>query len=215
MLSFCNKYARNIFSSQNGEEGILLEIVRRIGIEREGNAVEIGGHDGLYCSNTALLIRDYGWCGRFVESNFDLWRQCVHNWRDNTKVRSTCALVDTNSINNFVDDSTDLLSLDTDGLDYQLFKALVSRPKIVVVEIDSSMPPDQRGFNADGGASYLEMLLLAYELGYVLLCHTGNMIFIRFDFEHLFPEFIGTSALSDMDLYFNRSWIKELQPNVA
>jgi hypothetical protein len=102
-----------------------------------------------------------------------------------------------------------VLSLDTDGSDFKIFKGLKAKPKIVIVEIDSGIPPDQRGFNLDGGASYLEMILLAYQKGYTTLCHTGNLILIRDDLVHLFPELEGTSALSDMELYFNRGWLKE------
>lgn len=207
MLSFLNKYRRDYFASQNGEEGVVLEVVKRLGIEK-GNSVEIGGANGLYCSNTALLIRDYGWSGKFIETDFNLWRQCQENWKDNPNVRSTCSHVDKYNINAFVDDSTDLLSLDTDGSDYDLFKAMKARPKIVIVEIDSSIPPDKEGFNSDGGAGYLSMMIAALERGYFLLAHTGNLILVRDEYQDLFPEIEGHPII-DSQKYFNRAWIKE------
>lgn len=207
-LAFAKEYGYNRVFSQNGEEGIILECVERLGIVL-GHAVEIGGNDGMFCSNTALLIRDHNWSGVFVEADSNLSDQCAVNWEHSGKVSSIHSNVTEENINQFVTDDTDVLSLDTDGHDYTLFAALKAKPPILIIEIDSSIPPDQRGFNSGGGASYLEMLLLAHQKGYFLLCHTGNMIFIRNDFQDLFPELKGTSALSDVDLYFNRSWLKE------
>lgn len=206
MLDFLNKYRRDYFASQNGEEGILLEVVKRIGLDN-GRCVEIGGANGLFCSNTALLIRDHGWRGRFVEAQFELWRQCQDNWKDNPNVRSTCSHVDTHNINTFVDDSTDLLSLDTDGSDYELFCAMRARPKICIVEIDSSFPPDKEGFNSDGGAGYFSMMVAALERGYFLLAHTGNLVLVRDEYRELFPEIEGHPIL-DSEKYFNRAWLK-------
>lgn len=72
MLSFLNKYASNQYSSQNGEEGCLLQIVKRLGIVN-GVSCEVGGSDGLFCSNTALFLKGHGWSGLFVESDYDLY----------------------------------------------------------------------------------------------------------------------------------------------
>jgi hypothetical protein len=205
MLSFLNKYSLNIFSSQNGEEGILLECIKRMGITT-GHAVEVGANDGLFCSNTALLIREHGWTGRMIETDFNLWRVCIENWVG-YPVKCTCSHVDGDNINAFVDGSCDVLSLDTDGSDYKVFKGLRAKPKIVIVEIDSSIPPERLEFNAEGGAGYGPMVLLGLDKGYFVLCHTGNLIFVRDDFRKLFPEVIGEP--SDFDLYFNRAWLQE------
>lgn len=208
MLSFLNKYARNYKYSQNGEEGVLLECVRRMGIggRYDNNlAVEIGGHDGLYCSNTALfLVR--GWCGLFVEADYSLYWKSKDNWRDFPKVRSQCSRVDERNINAFVDEHCDVLSLDTDGSDYKIFQGLQAKPKIVIVEIDSSIEPPSEQFNSDGGASYWSMTVAGLEKGYFLLCHTGNLIFIDQQYASLFPE-RKPHPLLEWELYFNRGWV--------
>lgn len=205
MLTFLRTYAKDIFASQNGEEGILLECVKRIGIEH-GHAVEIGGNNGLWCSNTALLIRDYGWSGLFLESDFNLWRQCLDNWAGNPNVRSQCSEVDKYNVNAFVKEDCSLVSLDTDGGDYQIFKGIRSKPAIVIVEIDSSHRPEEYKFNPDGGAGYRPMLELGIEKGYFLLCHTGNLILIANEFREKFPECTG-DALVNSSEYFNTSWL--------
>jgi hypothetical protein len=208
MLTFLNKYARNYSFSQNGEEGILLECVQRLNIV-EGSAVEIGANDGLFCSNTALLIKEHGWFGRMVETDYNLWKECCQVWKEHPKVKCSCSHVDGNNINAFVDDTCDVLSLDTDGSDYQIFKGLKVKPKIVIVEIDSGISPEIEGFNADGGASYRTMVELAHEKGYRLLCHTGNLVLIANEYKRLFPEIQGKHPLIESELYFNRAWLKE------
>jgi hypothetical protein len=183
----------------------LIECLSRIGILLKGHAVEVGGNDGLYCSNTAWLLKA-GWSGLFVEADWNLHKRCVENWW-NYNVISKCAKVNGENVNAFVDDRCDVFSTDTDGADYEIFKGLEAKPKICIVEIDSSLPPGDEGFNEDGGASYRTMVQLGISKGYFLLCHVGNCIFVRNDFRHLFPEIIG-DGLSNVDLYFNRSWLK-------
>lgn len=207
MLSFVNKYARNYFTSQNGEEGLLVEIIKRLAIEY-GVSVEIGGHDGLYCSNTALLLKEHGWRGLFVEGDYNRHLQSKENWKDYPNVRHQCCFVDGKNINAFVKDGCDLLSLDTDGLDYEIFTGLKAKPKIVIVEIDSSIEPPSEAFNSDGAPGYWPMVVLGLEKGYFLLCHTGNLIFIRQDYQHLFPE-VDKHPLLEWEYFFNRAWVSD------
>ena len=206
MIEFAHKYAQNHWRSQNGEEGILIEALSRMGI-LSGHAVEIGGNDGLYCSNTALLIRDNGFSGVFVDANENLCRTALINWQSFRNVRVHYAKVNGDNVNLFVDDRCDVFSTDTDGADYEIFKGLEAKPKICIVEIDSSLPPGDEGFNEDGGASYRTMVQLGISKGYFLLCHVGNCIFVLNEYRDLFPEIIG-DGLSNIDLYFNRSWLK-------
>jgi hypothetical protein len=216
MLNFAAAYAYNVHS-QNGEDGIIQEVWKRItAAQRDGyryngegaalgHAVEIGGNDGRWLSNTCLLL-EQGWSGLFVERDYELHLKSKTNWAHRPDVRHQCATVDWQNINAFVDERCDLISLDTDGIDHQLFHGLLVKPKIAIVEIDSSIPPDQLGFNADGAAGYLEMLRLAQLRDYFLLCHVGNMIFLRNEFASLFPE-IDCHPELDFEEYFNRSWL--------
>jgi hypothetical protein len=206
MLSFLHKYAKNYLTSQNGEEGILLECQRRgIGIF---HCVEIGGHDGRFCSNTAYVIESdiRAVTGLFVEADYDRYLQCKSNWAHNANVRCQCSRVDGNNVNAFVDGRCDLLSIDTDGSDYAIFCGLKARPKIVIVEIDSSIEPPSERVNSDGGVGYWTMTVAALERGYFVLCHTGNLVLVRQDYGHLFPE-CAPHPLLEWELYFNRSWL--------
>lgn len=206
MLSFLHQYAKDYVFSQNGEEGVILEALIRIDVNK-GHCVEIGGADGRFCSNTALLLQHDYWTGLFVEADYNLYLKCKENWKDDPRVRSQCSYVDERNINAFVDDRCDLLSLDTDGGDYRIFCGMKARPKIVIVEIDSSLPPDKEVFNADGAAGYWAMTVAALERGYFVLCHTGNLVLLRQEYGHLFPE-IDKHPLVDYEHFFNDAWLK-------
>ena len=204
MLTFTNKYAKNEKFSQNGEEGLLIEILSRLKIET-GNCVEIGGNDGRWLSNTALLI-EKGWNAKFIEADYDLWDKCVKNWTGNDKVKAVCSFVSADNINAFVDSDCDVLSVDTDGKDYEIFKALEAKPKVVIIEIDSSIPPDADRYNSEGGAGYLPMVKLGIEKGYFLLAHTGNLVFSDKQYRKLFPEIKG-DGIKNSGEYFKRDWL--------
>lgn len=237
MLDFFYKYRKDYKYSQNGEEGIIIECWRRIlrmwrpisgevaPVQDEavtpstfdagllplwmvpsGAAVEIGGHDGRWCSNTALRAV-HNWQVLFVESDYDLYQKCKENWVGYHNIRAQCCHVDGRNINAFMKDDCDLLSLDTDGSDYEIFDGLQAKPKIVIVEIDSSLNPEFASFNSDGGANYFAMTLLGITKGYFLLCHTGNLIFVDEKYRGLFPEIVG-DPLVDIEKYFNPAWLK-------
>lgn len=207
MLDFLNKYAKNITYSQNGEEGLLIESLNRMKI-KTGHAVEIGANNGAWCSNTALLVEKC-WSCKMVEGDFNLWKECAERWKANNKVATQCSMVDKYNINAFVDAKCDVLSIDTDGQDYDIFKALKAKPKIVIIEIDSSILPHEDRFNSSGGAGYKPMVELGIEKGYFLLVHTGNLVFVDKQYKKLFPEITG-DPLYNSEKYFNRLWVKEV-----
>jgi len=204
MLSFYHKYQDPGPYSQNGETGIINEALRRMGITK-GHCVEIGANDGYYCSNTAHLI-EQGWTATLVEADYELYKTCAQNWSFIGGVKVQCSRVDGNNINAFVDESCDVLSLDTDGADYEIFKGLKAKPKIVIIEIDSSLRPDKGVFNADGAAGYWMQTVAALERGYFVLCHTGNLVLIDQKYGHLFPE-CAHHPLLEWEWYFRKDWL--------
>lgn len=205
MLSFLRQYADNGRYSQNGEQGIINEALRRIGIVK-GHCVEIGANDGYYCSNTAHLI-EQGWTGTYVEADYELYKKCFQNWSFTNQVRVQCCRVTSQNIDIFVDNRCLVLSLDTDGSDYEIFKAVKAKPKIVIVEIDSSYPPDIVAFNKDGAGTYRNTVELGIVKGYFLLAHTGNLIFVASEHRSLFPGIEG-DGLGNAELYFNKGWLR-------
>lgn len=60
-------YRKNIYS-QNGEDGILTEIIRRLKINNAGWVCEFGAWDGKHLSNTFALV-EKGWEAVYIEGD--------------------------------------------------------------------------------------------------------------------------------------------------
>lgn len=190
MLDFVNKYAKNVYS-QCGEDGIIEEVIRRVGLIG-GVTVEFGAPTREYCSNTfALPISS--WVKFFYDIN--------PTNPDGEVIKKEITEANINDL-----PACTILSMDTDGKDLELWQAYRGRPDIVIIEINSSLPPDRDYYNPISGASYKLMVELGIRKGYFLLCHTGNTIFLLHKYRHLFPEIIG-DALTNWPLYFNKSWL--------
>jgi hypothetical protein len=187
MLSFAEKYGDNV-TSQFGENRIIDECIKRIQPELK-IAVEFGAPDRMYCSNIYPLIGK-GWdCYYFDDKTNDPY--------------VTKKLITVDNINGLPKCS--VLSMDTDGADYYLWQAYNGQPDIVVIEINSSLPPMVDHVSMEKGASYISMLTLGISKGYFLLCHTGNMIFILNKHRYMFPEIKG-DGIENWEDYFNKSW---------
>lgn len=78
----------------------------------------------------------------------------------------------------------ELLSIDIDSYDLDVWESLQNYyPKIVVIEINSAIPPGilSRHGGKSQGNSFSSTLKVAQSKGYTLVCHTGNMIFVKND----------------------------------
>lgn len=177
MTEFIKKYGCNVYS-QNGEDGIIEEVVKRV---KGSVAVEFGAADGYYCSNTAVL-RACGW---------KVYMYDLHELPGLVEFKQ----ITPENVNELPE--CDLLSIDIDGNDYAVWKAYKGKPKVVIIEINSSLNPDVHHFSLDHGSSFVTMNELAESKGYFLLCHTGNCIYVLNEYKSLFP---------DADKTFDRSW---------
>jgi hypothetical protein len=139
------RYAAQV-TSQNGEDGMINEIFRRI---QHTNRifVEVGMGDGSE-NNTAFLLTQ-GWRGFWIDGNKDFLR----NIEQRTDLAGGCL----RGMSTFVTKENitpifsqlnipaefDLLSIDIDQNTYHVWEALHGfRPRVVIVEYNSSVPPD-------------------------------------------------------------------------
>ena len=218
-LQMLNKFKKNYFS-QNGEDGVIEEICRRLQIT-DGWFCEFGAWDGKYLSNTYALFQK-GWKGVFIEGDTEKYRELKSNFergsgKDVCLLEAYVASSGDNSLDNLlkrtpIPKEFELLSIDIDGQDYHVWKGLKSyQPKIVIIEINSSYPPYKEKIpdSESEGASFFSTILLGYGKGYVPVCHTGNLFFIRKDImsKQFFPE---TTYKSEAFL-FDESWCKKLE----
>lgn len=186
-------YRKNVYS-QNGEDGILAELLRRLP-ETTGWVCEFGACDGKRFSNTFHLVEDKGYSAVYIEcdesSREDLLRTAAAFPTIIPRIArvmpsgpsSLDALLATTPIPR----EFDILSIDIDSYDYQVWEGVsVYTPKIVVIEINSDTPnPWNMVHIHDGktyqGTAFLPMVRLGEQKGYTLVCHTGNLIFVRND----------------------------------
>ena len=75
-MSTLAAYRKNV-NSQYGEDGVLQELVRRLGIAN-GQFVEFGAWDGQHLSNTRLLL-EQGWQGVYIEADQERYEMLTKN----------------------------------------------------------------------------------------------------------------------------------------
>lgn len=187
MLTFAKKYHHNTYS-QNGEEGLINEILRRTNIT-PGLAIEFGAPTKTYCSNIYHLP--------------DQWRKVYFDINPQEQGIIKAEITPEN-VNEWIQPCK-ILSIDIDGNDYRVWQAYTGQPDIVIIEINSILPPDRDYFNFASGASYKIMAELGISKGYFVLCHCGNIVFVLNKYRELFGEIVG-DGLSNWREYFNMSW---------
>ena len=134
--------------SQNGEDGILREILRRIKIQK-GFFVEIGSGDGLE-NNTRLLL-ETGWEGVWIDGSEDccsLAGKVNQKFVDNGKIKIRNSLVTAENVNQLMSNLNvpkviDVLSLDVDLNTYHVWEKLdKTSAKVAIVEYNGFFPAD-------------------------------------------------------------------------
>jgi hypothetical protein len=207
------RLARHEFKvySQNGEDGILREIFRRIGISSH-SFVEIGVGNGLECNTTFLVAQ--GWTGCWIEGdrkNVEVVSGLFRTPLARGRLKLGYGMGTAENIGAMLravgaPDQPDVLSVDVDQNTYWLWKALPQlKARVVVVEYNASYPPDldwkasyapERVWDGTNyfGASLKAFEILGRDLGYNLVaCDLAgvNAFFVRQDLSggHFLPPF--------------------------
>lgn len=199
-------YKRNIFS-QNGEDGIIKRIFETIGIER-AICCEFGAWDGIHLSNCRQLILQ-GWKGIMIEGDAAKYSQLAQTYAGNGRVQCINAFVDsvTNKLFRVASggevSDLDFLSIDIDGLDYEILEGLDVTPRVICIEVNAGHNPlsqDRlpRSIAQDNIGQPLGVFSeIAKAKGYGLICYTGNAFYVRHDVLTRF----GIASKSDLDAY--------------
>lgn len=195
------KYRHNVYS-QNGEDGILRELLRRL--PNPTNWVcEFGAWDGTMYSNTFRLVKTLGYSAVFIESDESAFEKLLETATAHPSIVPICKKVEAEGENALdeilstteIPTEFDVLSIDIDSYDYQVWDSVkLYRPRIVVVEINSGIPPTRfdsvHGSGSQCGTGFLPMTMLGMTKGYTLVCHTGNLIFVLNEYAHLYSDLI-------------------------
>lgn len=185
--------------SQNGEDGVLAEILARIGTAGR-RFVEFGIESGRE-GNCVLLADVLGWAGAFLEPDPHHFALLEAKYAGTPRVLTRNVAVTPQNVEPLFDEldvgaELDVLSIDVDGQDYWIWQALSRyRPRVVVIEYNSALPLDRHLVQPIGsaqrwdgtdyfGASLGALEALAAGKGYRLV-HTDlagcNAFFVRQD----------------------------------
>lgn len=209
-LTQISPYEQSFFS-QNGEDGIILEIFKNIDTVM-GYAIEIGA--GGYSSNVLVLWAIFGWDIILIDGSEDqlnetkrLVKDISYKYNLNSKNKPIFIkewIYPDKNFSRYIAKHIDsqkvsLLSLDIDGLDYYVLNNLDILPEVIVCEYNASfgnenkitVPPepdfyrykyDKRGWHA--GASLPAIKSVLEKKGYTFLGVESsgiNSFFVRND----------------------------------
>jgi hypothetical protein len=134
--------------SQNGEDGIIAEIIKRLGLQ-ELTFVEVGSSDGQ--ENCTRLLLENGSVGLWIEGD----REKAVRARELSPTISlevVNEIIDCQNIMTVINNSTqvnsgfDLLVVDVDGNDWWLFKTILAHysPQVIVAEYNPAYGPKKK-----------------------------------------------------------------------
>lgn len=190
--------------SQWGEDGIIQFLVNSVEITNK-TFIEFGVEDYSEANTRYLLMKD-NWSGLIIdgsEANMQRVRNSELYWRYNLKAVSKFISKENINelfVNNGINGDIGLLSIDIDGNDYWVWKAIeVISPRIVICEYNSlfgskrriTTPYDEKFIRSEYhtsnlvyGASIKALTCLANEKGYCLVAGNSagnNLFFVRED----------------------------------
>ena len=208
--NYYSKYGKNIIS-QNGEDGVIEQLFSDLNIT-DGIVVEFGAWDGVYLSNIFNLWKNKGFKALLIEGDSNRANQLLNSLKDYDNTEAMNCFVDPKSTGEYcldnllklsefgiTNDNLSLISMDTDGLDYEIFESLTEyRPKVVIIETltlqdGEDMYEDRHKKGIKGNTGYIINNLkstwnLAEKKGYKVVCHTGNAFLVRDDLVDLLPD---------------------------
>lgn len=210
-MSVLLNYKKNIHS-QNGEDGVLIEIFRRLNVTPSW-VCEFGAWDGKHLSNTFHWVQK-GANAVFIEADSERMKDLQKTCEEYPTILPIHSMVEAegeNSLDNILMNTNipsdfDILSIDIDSYDYQVWKGFHNyKPKVVVIEINSGVQPTDEHHIHDEqhqGTGFLPMLRLGMQKSYSLVAHTGNLIFVHNDW-------VGKLNLSNVNnsSLFLRNWL--------
>ena len=200
------QYGKKYFS-QADEDGILEEILRRIG-RRSGTCVEIGAGDGL--ENNTLALVASGWRGVWIDAQslaFD--PMCNSSLLASINcfiTQENAAEIVRTGLEKLGKSEFEVLSIDIDGNDGYIAQSLLQdgfKPDVIVIETNEVVPPPiefclpyQSEYvwdkSKNSGWSLQSLALLLEPFGYFCVAcnlQTGvNAFFVRQEFKESFDD---------------------------
>jgi hypothetical protein len=197
----CLRYKRNV-NSQNGEDGIIEYIMGKIGVKR-GNFIEFGAWDGKHLSNCYKLVEE-GWSGIYIEADDKKYEDLKASFGDKegiTVIKRLISHEGDDTLDNIIDECEhknkefDIISIDVDGLDYNIFKSMREYlPSVIIIEVNAGHSPTsdkeiEIGIAKNNIGQSLSVVCREGERkGYFALCYTGNLFLVKNEYKDIFAE---------------------------
>ena len=195
------KHAQKCYS-QSDEDGITLEILRRLDLKNVKTFLELGVGTGI--ENNTLILAALGWTGKWVDS-LDL------EIDTGSKVEFEKSWITTENAATLIPTGADkanleVISVDLDRNDFHIVKVILEtnvRPSLFIVEINAKFPPPiefitpysprESWDNSDyGGASLQAFVNLFAHYEYMLVaCNPGtgsNAFFVPREYAKNFDD---------------------------
>src|SRR5687767_9199383 len=171
----------NVFS-QAGEDGVIEKILGLLA-DKDQWCVEFGAWDGILYSNTRNLIVNKNYSAILIESDREKFKDLERNCSQYSSVIAINKFVgfsdgdslDTILANTSIPQQFDFLSIDIDGNDYHVWKAMEKyQPKVICIEFNPTIPTEVNFIQAanetvNQGSSLLALTGLGREKGYELV----------------------------------------------
>lgn len=207
-----NHFGQKYFS-QNEEDGILLEILKRLGLLSDPSHrrfLEFGVGNGL--ENNSLILLMHGFKGVWVgneELAIDATKSNKLNYIKTWLTLDNMGAVVEQALNYLGGAQIDVLSMDLDGNDLYFINFFMHAgiyPKVIVAEYNGKFPPPveftiaydpNHHFDSDYmGASLQSIDNLISNKYFLVACNvTGsNAFYVRRDFSHIFSDVPKTVA---------------------
>lgn len=223
-----SKFKKDVFT-QAGEDGVIEKILDTLPSHSKDKwCVEFGAWDGVYLSNARNLILNHDYSSILIEGSKVKFNDLRKNYASKENVLALNTLVgftekdslDSILANTNIPQDFDFLSIDVDGNDYHIWKAISKyQPKVVCIEFNPTIPTEVEFVqpanpNLNQGSSLLSLVELGKEKGYELVevlpfnaffvdakyfslfkIENNNPANLRTDFSHityLFTGFDGT-----------------------
>ena len=193
--------------SHSSEEQILRKyIVELLPADRPRTVVDIGAGNGVRWSNSYSLFRS-GWKGVGIEADDRKFNQLTRTYKSFPLAHACHTRADPANIGSLLkslDVETDfsVLSLDIDGNDYWVLKAILSefRPALIVTEINEKIPPPLRFLVKYDPHFQLRRHFFGYSIAVLEdLCEEHNYGILELEYNNAFvaPREIGGSRFID------------------
>lgn len=194
-----NSFASDTYS-QTGEDGVIAKALQLLPAKNRW-CVEFGAWDGKHLSNTYNLVANDQYHVVLIEGDQNKFEALRHEYPFKDRaifVGQFVGWTEDDNLDTILETRTvpndfDFLSVDVDGNDYHIWKAVTKfRPKLVLIEfnptssnrLDYVQPADP---NCNQSNSPAALVRLGKDKGYELICVIGpNLLFVDRQYYGLF-----------------------------